>query len=119
MGASLANPFILERAEVELITTGENHHVPSGSGQEQLYKILASLATLQPTEPPDDGAHVEQAPRRRGWRFLRRSPREAVSEDMRNPAGEPRKSNGGTALRLVDQVTALLDERRFKTDITS
>jgi len=119
MAASLANHFILERAEVELITTGEQHHVPSGSGQEQLYKILASLATLQPTEPPDDGAHVEQATRRRGWRFLRRSPREAASEDLRNPAGEPRKSDGGTAWRLLDEVPVLRDERRFKVLITS
>src|SRR5882724_8826284 len=119
MAASLANHFILERAEVELITTGEHHHVPSASGQEQLYKILASLATLQPTEPPDDGAHVEQAPRRRGWRFLRRSPREAVSGEMRNPGGEPRKSNGGTAWRLLDEVPVLRDERRFKVLITS
>src|SRR5215471_4507078 len=54
MAASLANHFILERAEVELITIGERHNVGSGSGQEHLYKILASLATLQPTELVDD-----------------------------------------------------------------
>ena len=120
MAASLANHFILERAEVELITTGEQQHVPSGSGQEHLYKILASLAIVQPTEPPDDSGHVEKLPRRRGWSFLRRrSSREAASEDLRDPAGEPRKSNGGTAWRLLDEVPVLRDERRFKVLITS
>jgi uncharacterized protein (DUF58 family) len=119
MAASLANHFILERAEVELITTGEQHHVASGSGHEHLYKILASLATLQPTESPDDSGHLEQAPRRRGWSFLRRSPREAASEDLGDPADEPRKSNGGIAWRLLDEVPVLRDERRFKVLITS
>ena len=39
--------------------------------------------------------------------------------DLRNPASEPRKSNGGTAWRLLDEVPVLRDERRFKVLITS
>ena len=53
MAASLANHFILESADVELITADERHNVASGNGYEHLYKILRSLATLQPTVPAD------------------------------------------------------------------
>lgn len=116
MAASLANHFILERSEVELITTGEQHNVASGSGQEHLYKILASLATLQPTEPPDDGGVVDEQKRRRGW-FLRfRRPAESQADP--DSAGSPRKSNGGIAWRLLDEVPVLRDDRRFKVLIT-
>ena len=117
MAASLANHFILERAEVELISTGERHNVGSGAGQEHLYKILASLATLQPTDPTIDGSHVEEAPRRRIWRFSRK--RKSSSDTSSEPAREPRGSNGGIAWRLLDDVPVLRDERRFKVLITA
>ncbi len=47
--ASLAHHFILENSEVELITTDEKLNVPSGAGQNTLYDILRSLATIEPT----------------------------------------------------------------------
>ncbi len=117
MAASLANHFILERAEVELITTGEQQNVASSSGQEHLYKLLAALATLQPAEPLDDASHVDER-RRRGWPFLGRSGRKTGSEATREPAGASRKTNGGIAWRLLDEVPVLRDERRFKVLIT-
>ncbi len=119
MAASLANHFILERAEVELIATGEQHNVGSGAGQEHLYKILASLATLQPTDAADAGEKVEEAPRRRTWRFLRRPSQESASDASRHPASKTGRSNGGIAWRLLDDVPVLRDERRFKVLITS
>ncbi len=119
MAASLANHFILERAEVELITTGGQHNVASGSGHEHLYKILASLATLQPAEPAGDVSRVEVETRRRRWRFPGRARRETAPEDSRESASEPGKPNGGIAWRLLDEVPVLRDERRFKVLITS
>jgi uncharacterized protein (DUF58 family) len=117
MAASLANHFILERAEVELITTGGQQNVASGSGQEHLYKILASLATLQPAEPLETRRQVEEVTRRRGWSFRRR-PAPKSSEASPDQAAA-RKSNGGIAWRLLDEVPVLRDERRFKVLITS
>ena len=117
MAASLANHFILERAEVELISNTEQHNVASGSGQEHLYKILASLATLQPAEPPSAGSQADNGPRKRRLIF-RRNPPSMSSESSREPAGL-RKPNGGIAWRLLDEVPVLRDERRFKVLITS
>ena len=117
MAASLANHFILERADVELITTA-GHNVGSGSGQEHLYKILASLATLQPTDPADDETNAKEAPRMPGWSFLRRASRR--SRDTADvPAGKPVEADSGIAWRLLDDVPVLRDERRFKVLITS
>ena len=118
MAASLANHFILERAEVELISTNEKHNVASGSGPEHLYKILASLATLQPAEVHNDRSHAEDNPRKRGWLFRRKQSAE-LSGPLREPPGESRKTNGGIAWRLLDDVPVLRDERRFKVLITS
>jgi uncharacterized protein (DUF58 family) len=118
MAASLANHFILERAEVELISNTEQHNVASGSGQEHLYKILASLATLQPDEAPADGSQADNAPRKRRMIF-RRNPPSKSSEPSREPAAGLRKPNGGIAWRLLDEVPVLRDERRFKVLITS
>jgi uncharacterized protein (DUF58 family) len=118
MAASLANHFILERAEVELISTNEKHNVASGSGPEHLYKILASLATLQPAELHSDRSHAEDNPRKRGWVFRRKQPAE-VSGPLSESPGESRKTNGGIAWRLLDDVPVLRDERRFKVLITS
>ena len=116
MAASLANHFILERAEVELIATGERHNVGSGAGQEHLYKILASLATLQPSDPASEGTQIDE-PRRRGWGFLKRREQQQDASDA--SSGSVRGSNGGIAWRLLDDVPVLRDERRFKVLITS
>jgi uncharacterized protein (DUF58 family) len=93
MAASLANHFILERADVELITPTSNHSVASGTGFEHLYKILRSLATLQPCEP-DDVKAAEQ-----------------IETGQATAASE-------RSWRLLDQVPILSDERRFKVLIT-
>jgi uncharacterized protein (DUF58 family) len=116
MAASLANHFILERAEVELITTG-GHNVASGSGQEHLYKILASLATLQPAEPPDARDQVEDPKRRRRWSLRRRPAPKSLGEPSDSTSAVRRP--GGIAWRLLDDVPVLRDERRFKVLITS
>jgi uncharacterized protein (DUF58 family) len=118
MAASLANHFILERAEVELISNTEQHNVASGSGQEHLYKILASLATLQPDEVPAADSPADHGPRKRRLIF-RRNPPPKLSESSREPAAGLRKPNGGIAWRLLDEVPVLRDERRFKVLITS
>ncbi|PYT07083.1 MAG: hypothetical protein DMF60_07855 [Acidobacteria bacterium] len=119
MAASLSNHFILERAEVELITTSDQHNVPSSSGQEHLYKLLAALATLQPTEPPDEGDEIDKKRPRRGWSFFGRAKRQSDSEIARDPANASRKTNGGIAWRLLEDVPVLRDDRRFKVLITS
>jgi uncharacterized protein (DUF58 family) len=117
MAASLANHFILERAEVELISTSDQQNVVSGSGQDHLYKILAALATLQPTEQPVD-SRAGEPPRRRRWSIRRRQVPESSSPSP-DPGNGKRKPNGGIAWRLLDDVPVLRDERRFKVLITS
>jgi uncharacterized protein (DUF58 family) len=117
MAASLANHFILERAEVELITTG-GHNVSSGAGQEHLYKILASLATLQPAEPIDGRGPAEEGTKRRRWSLWRR-PAAKTPDLSGDQSGAPAKLNGEIAWRLLDEVPVLRDERRFKVLITS
>lgn len=119
MAASLSNHFILERAEVELITTGDQYNVPSSSGQEHLYKLLASLATLQPTEPPEDGIQNDEGKRRRGWLFFGKDRSQAKPEISPNPDNASRKTSGGIAWRLLEDVPVLRDDRRFKVLITS
>jgi len=125
MAASLANHFILERAEVELITIGEQHNVGWGAGQEHLYKILASLATLQPTDRVDNhnsragGGNSES---RRGWGLLgKRETFETGYNQTAEIDGKEAGKGGGTngiAWRLVDDVPVLRDDRRFKVLIT-
>ena len=117
MGASLANHFILERADVELITTLEEQNVPAGSGQEHLYKILKSLATLQPTHRVADQPAPARA--RRSWRLFG-GPRPDIEDQIPKPAGAVTgKTNGGIAWRLLDEMPVLRDDRRFKVLITS
>jgi uncharacterized protein (DUF58 family) len=118
MAASLANHFILERADVELITTVEGQDVKSGSGYEHLYKILASLATLQPGGPLTDNP-PEERKRHRSFRFFRRSPAHTKSRSENDVAVATRRSNGGIAWRLLDEIPVLGDDRRFKVLITS
>lgn len=118
MAASLANHFILERSDVELITTVKGQDVKSGSGHEHLYKILASLATLQPGGPASENKPDERR-RRRGFSFFRRPPANINSEVEGDIAIANQRSNGGIAWRLLDEIPVLGDERRFKVLITS
>jgi len=113
--ASFANHFILERAEVELITPDERYNVGSGAGYEQLYKILRVLATLQPTvyaAETEEIAEAAPAPRRL---FKRRR---AVAASGGEAATVPRPA-GPISWRLLDELPVLGDERRFKVLITS
>ena len=120
MAASLANHFIMERAEVELITTGEKHDVASGSGYEHLYKILGSLATLEPTEP-ESGSQREEGrrPKADKWAFLSWTKRRAEIAESQDADTLLRKPIGGITWRLLDDVPVLRDDRRFKVLITS
>jgi uncharacterized protein (DUF58 family) len=113
LAASLANHFILERADVELITTGDDKDITSGSGYDHLYKILGGLAVLQ----PDKGDRDREEKRRR-WFQPGRAARKAEERLLEDET--PRaKANGGIAWRLLDEVPILANERRFKVLITS
>jgi len=114
--ASFANHFILERAEVELITTDERHHVRSGAGYDQLYKILRVLATLQPTVSAADEEASDAAPSTR--RLFKRRAESRDQEAERNADHTPRNA-ARIAWRLLDEMPVLGDERRFKVLITS
>ena len=118
MAASLANHFILERADVELITTNEVHNVVSGSGYDQLYKILRSLATLQPTARVVADPQVENGVRARRKLFGRAKASEQEQGEQ-NDSPAPKKQSGGIEWRLLDEVPVLGDDRRFKVLITS
>jgi len=119
MAASLANHFILERAEVELITPDASLNAISGSGSDHLYKILRSLARLQPSpakkiEPPDK----ENLEGKKSFLArLRRSGREKPLADTETAQED--KANGSPAWRLLDEMPSLADERRFRVLITS
>ena len=119
MAASLSNHFILERAEVELITTAAQHDVASGTGYEHLYKILASLATLQPTPIAEDVDEPRVRERRGVFGFFRKSGIKAGLGSSAGSGSASAKGNGGIAWRLLDEIPVLADERRFKVLITS
>jgi uncharacterized protein (DUF58 family) len=117
MAASLANHFILESADVELITADERHNVASGNGYEHLYKILRSLATLQPTVPADGRPSAAKGKIRS--LFKRASKPRDEKREGEIDAEPPRKIDDRMAWRLLDEVPVLADERRFKVLITS
>ncbi len=118
MAASLANHFTTERADVELITTNEQHNVSPGSGHDQLYKILRSLATLQPTVNVSQTRRVEKGNSARR-KLFRRSHRAAQEQIARADSIAANKPDDGVAWRLLDEVPVLGDDRRFKVLITS
>ncbi|HET9532377.1 MAG TPA: DUF58 domain-containing protein, partial [Blastocatellia bacterium] len=122
MAASLANHFILERADVELITPDDQRNVASGSGYEHLYKILRSLATLEPAVVAGDDASDQANKGASKWSLLGRlgrGSRAGYAEDV----GQGRDRSGagqasGIAWRLLDSLPVLADDRRFKVLIT-
>lgn len=108
MAASLANHFILERAEVELITADERLNVASASGEDHLHKILRSLATLQPAVR----AESKESEKKKSFFARFRRPTENKAEAT--------KANGDlqSMWQLIARVPVLADERRFKVLIT-
>ena len=120
MAASLANHFIMERAEVELITTGEHNDVTSGSSNEHLYKILGALATLEPTDPEDQSQKSDGKTQKGEKRsFLPWTRRRSELEKMQEIDSELNSLRAPIAWRLLDEVPVLRDDRRFKVLITS
>lgn len=118
MAASLAGHFTQERADVELITTNEQHSVAPGSGQDQLYKILRSLATLQPTVNAGRAPQVEKANSTRR-KLFRGAGGSAQDQTAREDSAAANGSDDKVAWRLLDEVPLLGDDRRFKVLITS
>jgi uncharacterized protein (DUF58 family) len=123
MAASLANHFILERADIELITPGGELNVASGSGHEHLYKILRSLATLQPAVVAEDAEPEGAKKEASKWALLGRLNRGGKIEPSEGAGSTQAQSNdgpsGGTAWRLLEELPVLGDDRRFKVLITS
>lgn len=118
MAASLANHFILERAEVELVTPDARFNTASGSGADHLYKILRSLARLRLSPAPEGQTPGEKkaAKKRSFFSRLRRSNSEKQLEDQAQTNTE---TDVTPAWRLLDEMPSLADERRFKVLITS
>jgi uncharacterized protein (DUF58 family) len=122
MAASLANHFILERADVELITPDDQRNVASGSGYEHLYKILRSLATLEPAVVAGDEGIDQSKKGASKWSLLGRLGR-GGRIGYAEEAGQGRDRSGagqgsGIAWRLLDHFPVLADDRRFKVLIT-
>jgi uncharacterized protein (DUF58 family) len=115
MAASLANHFILERADVELITQDAEHNVAPGSGHDHLYKILRSLATLQTLDDDSDPNSSSPIGKRRLFGWLRKN----HAEESFRPLTQASNNPGGPAWRLLDEMPVLGDDRRFKVLITS
>ena len=118
MAASLANHFILERADVELITTNEIHNVGPGSNYDQLYKILRSLATLQPTANAGDEQRQVEKPDRAERRLFGRAESGPQDQRERDDSLAQGRPGGQIAWRLLE-LPVLRDDRRFKVLITS
>jgi uncharacterized protein (DUF58 family) len=117
--ASLANYFILEQADVELITADEKRDVGSGSGHEQLHQLLRSLAMLEPiTLDEDDAFAKEKSERKERGRFSRFFRPEAADE-ADDEAAKIKSSLQQNQWQTLDKVPLLADERRFKVLITS
>lgn len=119
MAASLANHFILERAEVELITPDVRLNTASGSGPDHLYKILRSLARirLSPSETGNILIEKSRPEKKSFFACLRRSRADKSSDEQEQT--NTHKPDTGPAWRLLDEMPSLADERRFKVLITS
>jgi uncharacterized protein (DUF58 family) len=117
--ASLVNHFILEQADVELITPDEERNVGSGSGNEHLHKILRSLAMLEPIFLDDEESTEEkQDSRSLISRFF--NPDTATgNEEKTGKSVQIKLPDGHNQWKALDTVPLLADERRFKVLITS
>ncbi len=110
MAASLANHFILEQADVELIASDPARNVESGTGFDHLYRILRSLAELEPEQ-------AEAVETKRGGLLFRLWGRRLKKRATLENESAPTPSRDGLS-RLIDEVPSLADERRFKVLIT-
>jgi uncharacterized protein (DUF58 family) len=123
MAASLANHFILERSDVELITPGDERNVASGSGYEHLYRILRSLATLEPALQAREAETGRAKKEKSRWALLGRLSKGGSDPPVEGTGVTASRLNdgtaGGIAWRLLDQLPVLADDRRFKVLITS
>jgi uncharacterized protein (DUF58 family) len=117
--ASLVNHFILEQADVELITTDEERNVDSGSGNEHLHKILRSLAMLEPISlDEEESAGEKQGNRSLLSRFF--NPNTTTDdEEKESKSAQAKLADGRSQWTTLDTVPLLADERRFKVLITS
>ena len=104
---------------VELLAPDEQYNVASGSGYEHLYKILRSLALLQPTplSGGDERTEEKGAGRKKGLLARLRRPDASGKEAEARPAAAKPRANPGW--QLLDKVPLLANERRFKVLITS
>lgn len=119
--ASLVNHFILERADVELITADDERNVGSGSGNEHLHKILRSLAMLEPILLNEYETEDQKAePGNRGM-FSRFFNSDSVSNDdeTENNSVKIDSLNERSKWETLETIPLLADERRFKVLITS
>jgi uncharacterized protein (DUF58 family) len=115
MAASLANHFILERADVALVATDGSRNVGPGSGPDHLYKLLRALATIQPTVAEESESATGRA--RSRWRFGRS--RGDNQKQTRERAASEKRAEAGVSWRLLEEMPLLGDDRRFKVLITS
>jgi uncharacterized protein (DUF58 family) len=67
LAASLANHFVKEGAELQLITPGES--LDYGSGRDHLFRVLQKLAMLQPTSPETVRAEKSKSDGTAWWLF--------------------------------------------------
>ncbi len=113
--ASLANHFIFEQSEVELITTDETLNVGSGSGHDHLYKLLRSLAMAEPINLLKEEPEAKpEPPDKRG--FLSRLFGADEPEEIEKPLTDAAPF---TDWKSFDTVPVLADERRYKILLTS
>ncbi|HEY7911917.1 MAG TPA: DUF58 domain-containing protein [Blastocatellia bacterium] len=115
MAASLANHFILERADVALVATDGARNVGPGSGPDHLYKLLRALATIQPSAPEES----EPPPGRTRSRWRLGRGRGDNQKQAARAAASEKRAEVGISWRLLEEMPLLGDDRRFKVLITS
>jgi uncharacterized protein (DUF58 family) len=131
MAASLANHFILEGSDVELITARSSTSVGSSTGVDHLYNVLRALAVLQP-EGDEPGKPTEMG-KRSGGEAAGQDAKAATNTTARSfargrlnssPARAAAKARDGDVAarnlwQMLGEIPILGDERRFKVLITS
>ena len=126
MAASLANHFILEGSDVELITARPEGSVEADKGVDHLYSILRVLATLTPdplerehTEDEQENHRRSRAAAARGSTGTGSARHEYDGRPRAFGAAGRRSGQEVTLWQMLDAAPILSDERRFKVLITS